>query len=138
MQNSFAYPCQKILKRFKDDPDIAPIIQDIDNAYKGVVTFSKEVKKYMLTFIHNRYDDNEEVMALIDMLKKWSKYESFNWLEIFQLQDESYFWYDFLNAYCLWKIYEKHKGFEDNNQSLELLMRLIKNDTTVFAEFKGL
>lgn len=91
MTNAFVFPCQKILKKHSDDEEIALILKDIENAKQGVMTFSKEVKKYMLQFIHARYDDNQEVMSLIEVLRKWSKYETFNFLEIFQLQDECYF-----------------------------------------------
>lgn len=100
------------------------------------MTFSKEVKKYMLGFIHARYDDNEEVKNLIEILRKWSKYESFSYLEIFQLQDECYFWYDFLSAYAIWKIIGKVYGYESEEQSLKLLVRLVKLDTDVFKEYK--
>ena len=78
MTNAFAFPCQKILKKHSDDEEIALILKDIENAKQGVMTFSKEVKKYMLQFIHARYDDNQEVMSLIEVLRKWSKYETFN------------------------------------------------------------
>lgn len=54
MTNAFAFPCQKVLKKHSDDPEIAAIIKDIENAKQGVMTFSKEVKKYMLQFIHAR------------------------------------------------------------------------------------
>ncbi|MEG1663005.1 MAG: hypothetical protein RR338_03375, partial [Clostridia bacterium] len=93
MTNKFAFPCQKVLARYTNDSDIMPIVKDIANAKQGVMTFSKEVKKYMLAFIHARYDEDDEVNGLIDILKKWSSYQSFNHLEIFQLQDECYFWY---------------------------------------------
>lgn len=62
----------------------------------------------MLQFIHARYDDNQEVMSLIEVLRKWSKYETFNYLEIFQLQDECYFWYDFCMHTAHGKLSEKH------------------------------
>lgn len=67
MTNAFAFPCQKILKKHSDDEEIALILKDIENAKQGVMTFSKEVKKYMLQFIHARYDDNQEVMSLIEV-----------------------------------------------------------------------
>ena len=54
MTNAFAFPCQKILKKHSDDEEIALILKDIENAKQGVMTFSKEVKKYMLQFIHAR------------------------------------------------------------------------------------
>lgn len=138
MTNAFAYPCKKILKKHSDDEEIALIIKDIENAKQGVMTFSKEVKKYMLQFIHARYDDNEEVNALIDVLKNWSKYESFSYLEIFQLQDECYFWYDFLHAYGAWKVIGKTYGFKDENDALKTLIRLVKLDETVFREYPQL
>lgn len=136
MTNAFSFSCQKALKKYGDDPEIALIIKDISNAQQGVMTFSKEVKKYMLGFIHARYDDNEEVKNLIEILRKWSKYESFSYLEIFQLQDECYFWYDFLSAYAIWKIIGKVYGYESEEQSLKLLVRLVKLDTDVFKEYK--
>lgn len=135
MTNAFAFRCQKVLAKYTEDPVIAPIIKDIANAKQGVMTFSKEVKKYMLNFIHNNYDDNEEVKSLIAILKQWSKYESFSYLEIFQLQDESYFWYDFLNSYAVWKIIQKTYGFLDAEEGLRVLVRLVKNDTDVFKEY---
>ncbi len=138
MTNAFAYPCQKILKKHSDDEEIALILKDIENAKQGVMTFSKEVKKYMLQFIHARYDGNEEVNALIDVLKNWSKYESFSYLEIFQLQDECYFWYDFLHAYGAWKVIGKTCGFKDENYALKTLIRLVKLDETVFREYPQL
>lgn len=70
MTNAFAFPCQKILKKHSDDEEIALILKDIENAKQGVMTFSKEVKKYMLQFIHARYDDNQEVMSLIEVLQQ--------------------------------------------------------------------
>ena len=138
MTNAFAFPCQKALNKHKDDPEIAAIIKDIDNAKQGVMTFSKEVKKYMLQFIHARYDDNEEVNALIDILKQWSKYESFSQFEIFQLQDECYFWYDFLHAYGAWKLIGKTYGFQDEDTALTILIRLVKLDETVFKLYPEL
>ncbi len=138
MTNAFAFPCQKILKKYSNDQEIALIRKDIDNAQQGVMTFSKEVKKYMLQFIHARYDDNEEVMALIDILKQWTKYETFNYLEIFQLQDECYFWYDFLHAYGAWKVIGKVYGFESEDEALEVLIRLCKLDESVFRNYPEL
>lgn len=138
MTNAFAFPCQKALLKHKDDPEIAAIIKDIDNAKQGVMTFSKEVKKYMLQFIHARYDDNEEVNALINVLKQWSKYESFSQFEIFQLQDECYFWYDFLHAYGAWKLIGKIYGFQDEDEALTILVRLVKLDETVFKNYPEL
>lgn len=135
MTNAFAFPCQKVFNRHKDNPEIELILKDIDNAKQGVMTFSKEVKKYMLSFIHARYDENDEVNALIDVLQKWSKYQSFNNLEIFQLQDECYFWYDFLHAYGVWKVIQSVYGFEDEEQSLRLLIRLVRQDVEVFKEY---
>ena len=102
------------------------------------MTFSKEVKKYMLQFIHARYDDNQEVNALIDVLKNWSKYESFSYLEIFKLQDECYFWYDFLHAYGAWKVIGKTYGFQDENDALNVLIRLVKLDESVFKQYPEL
>lgn len=138
MTNAFAYPCQKILKKHSDDAEIALILKDIGNAQQGVMTFSKEVKKYMLQFIHARYDDNKEVNALIDVLKNWSKYESFSYLEIFKLQDECYFWYDFLHAYGAWKVIGKTYGFQDENDALNVLIRLVKLDESVFKQYPEL
>lgn len=138
MTNAFAYPCQKILKKHSDDEEIALILKDIGNAQQGVMTFSKEVKKYMLQFIHARYDDNQEVNAIIDVLKNWSKYESFSYLEIFKLQDECYFWYDFLHAYGAWKVIGKTYGFQDENDALNVLIRLVKLDESVFKQYPEL
>ena len=138
MTNAFAYPCQKILKKHSDDEEIALILKDIGNAQQGGMTFSKEVKKYMLQFIHARYDDNQEVNALIDVLKNWSKYESFSYLEIFKLQDECYFWYDFLHAYGAWKVIGKTYGFQDENDALNVLIRLVKLDESVFKQYPEL
>lgn len=138
MTNAFAYPCQKILKKHRDDEEIALILKDIGNAQQGVMTFSKEVKKYMLQFIHARYDDNQEVNALIDVLKNWSKYESFSYLEIFKLQDECYFWYDFLHAYGAWKVIGKTYSFQDENDALNVLIRLVKLDESVFKQYPEL
>ncbi len=138
MTNAFAYPCQKVLKKYSEEAEIAAIIKDIENAKQGVVTFSKEVKKYMLSFIHARYDDNAEVNGLIDVLRQWTKYQNFNQLEIFQLQDECYFWYDFLSGYAIWKIIQKKFGFETSEKSFELLIRLVKNDPEIFNEYKEL
>ena len=138
MENSFAYPCQKILKKYENDVEIGLIIKDIANAQQGVVSFSKEVKKYMLSFIHKRYDDNQEVMGLIEILKQWSRYQSFNELEIFKLQEEAYFWYDFLNCYAIWKVIEKVYGFQNKEESLKILIRLFKYDVSIFKEFDKL
>lgn len=138
MTNAFAYRSQKALNRYKDDPEIELIIKDIQNAQQGVMTFSKEVKKYMLEFIHKRYDDNKEVMSLIEVLKNWSKYETFNFLEIFQLQDECYFWYDFLNSYGVWKILQKQGVFNDDEISFNTLIRLVKLDVEVFREYPAI
>ncbi len=138
MTNTFAYSSEKVLKGNADDPEIALILKDIENAKQGVMTFSKEVKKYMLQFIHQRYDDNEEVVALIDILKQWSRFQSFNSLEIFQLQDECYFWYDFLHAYGVWKVIGKKHGFADEEQALKTLVRLVKLDESVFKEYPSL
>ena len=138
MTNTFAYNCEKLFKKYGEDKEIALIRKDIENAKQGVMSFSKEVKKYMLKFIHERYDNNEEVRALIEVLKKWSKYESFNYLEIFQLQDECYFWYDFLHAYGVWKIIGKQCGFADSDAALAVLVRLVKMDDSVFQEYSEL
>ena len=138
MTNAFAYPCQKILKKHSDDEEIALILKDIGNAQQGVMTFSKEVKKYMLQFIHARYDDNKEINALIDVLKNWSKYESFSYREIFTLQDECDFWYDFLHAYGAWKVIGKTYGFQDENDALNVLIRLVKLDESVFKQYPEL
>lgn len=138
MTNTFAYESEKVLKANASDPEIALIIKDIENAKQGVMTFSKEVKKYMLSFIHKRYDDNQEVMALIDILKNWSKYQSFNSLEIFQLQDECYFWYDFLHAYGVWLIIGDRYGFDSEEDALKMLIRLVKLDDSVFKEYPAL
>ena len=126
------------MKKHSDDEEIALILKDIGNAQQGVMTFSKEVKKYMLQFIHARYDDNQEVNALIDVLKNWSKYESFSYLEIFKLQDECYFWYDFLHAYGAWKVIGKTYGFQDENDALNVLIRLVKLDESVFKQYPEL
>lgn len=138
MTNSFAYLSEKVLKNHADNPEIALIIKDIENAKQGVMTFSKEVKKYMLQFIHERYDNNEEVAALIDVLKNWSKYESFNSFEIFKLQDECYFWYDFLHAYGVWKIIGEKFGFNDPEHALKVLVRLVRLDDSVFKDYPAL
>ncbi len=138
MTNTFAYLSGKVLKNNSDDSEIALIIKDIDNAKQGVMTFSKEVKKYMLQFIHQRYDGNEEVNALIDVLKQWSRFQSFNSLEIFRLQDECYFWYDFLHAYGVWKIIGMKYGFADADSSLATLVRLVRLDESVFKEYPEL
>ncbi len=138
MTNTFAYTCQKLFKKYGADKEIALIVKDIENAKQGVMTFSKEVKKYMLKFIHDRYDNNEEVTALIDILKNWSKYQSFSYLEIFQLQDECYFWYDFLNAYGAYKIIGKQCGFRDADEALEVLVRLVKLDDSVFKDYPAI
>ena len=135
MTTAFSFRCQKVLKKFEKDPDIAPIMKDIANAQQGVVTFSKDVKKYMLKFIHERYDNNEEVNTLINVLKNSGKYETFNYLEIFQLQDESFFWYDFLNCYALWKIIGKVYGYQSQDDSIVLLVRLMKNDVEIFNQY---
>lgn len=138
MTNAFAFPCQKLLNSHRDDEEIALIINDIENAQQGVMTFSKEVKKYMLSFIHARYDQNEEVTALIDVLRQWSKYQSFNQLEIFKLQDECYFWYDFLHAYGAWKVIGKTAGFASQEDALSVLIRLVRLDEKVFKEYSEL
>lgn len=138
MTTAFSYPCQKVLQKFSGDDDIAPIFKDIANAKQGVVTFSKEVKKYMLSFIHAKYDKDEEVKELIDILKNSGRYESFNYLEIFKLQDESYFWYDFLNCYAIWKIIQKTYGFSSKDESMIVLIRLCKNDVNIFKEYSEL
>ena len=135
MTNAFAYPCQKALKKYADNGEIALINKDIERAKQGVMTFSKEVKKYMLRFIHERYDGDQEVTTLIEVLKKWSKYQSFNYLEIFQLQDECYFWYDFLSAYAVFKIIAMEYGFKDQDDALKTLIRLVKLDETVFNDY---
>ncbi len=136
MTTAFSYPCQKVLKKYSQDPDIAPIIKDIANAQQGVVTFSKEVKKYMLGFIHAKYDNDPEVNTLIEILRRTAQYESYNVFEIFQLQDEAYFWYDFLNAYALWKIIGKTYGYSDSDDALRVLVRLVRNDMTIFEDYK--
>ena len=135
MTTAFSFRCQKVLKKFEKDPDMIPIMKDIANAQQGVVTFSKDVKKYMLKFIHERYDNNEEVNTLINILKNSGKYETFNYLEIFQLQDESFFWYDFLNCYALWKIIGKVYGYGSQDDSIVLLVRLMKNDVEIFNQY---
>jgi len=135
MTNAFAFRCQKILKKYENDPDIAPVIKDISNARQGVVTFSKEVKKYMLQFIHEHYDNNEEVQELIKILQASNRYQSYAEFEIFKLQDESFFWYDFLSCYAIWKIILKKYGQMEYEESIKLLVRLIRFDTKVFAEY---
>lgn len=135
MTNAFAYPCQKVLKKYGVDSEIAPIIKDIENAKQGVTTFSKEVKKYMLSFIHAHYDDNEEVKELIGVLKNSGRYQSFSELEIFRLQDECYFWYDFLSAYGVWKIIGKTIGYDSAEHALNTLVRLIRLDEKTFTDF---
>ncbi len=136
MTNSFVFKSEKLLKANSDNPEIALILKDIENAKQGVMTFSKEVKKYMLSFIHKRYDDNKEVASLIEYLKKWSRFQSFNNLEIFQLQDECYFWYDFLHAYGVWLVIGEKHGFESEEEALRVLIRLVKLEDAVFAEYK--
>ncbi len=138
MTTAFSFPCQKVVKKYSSDPDIAPIVKDIANAQQGVVSFSKEVKKYMLGFIHAKYDNDEEVKWLIDILKNSNRYESFNYLEIFKLQDESYFWYDFLNCYAVWKIIGKTYGYSTEDEAIEVLVRLCKNDVEIFKEYSEL
>ncbi len=138
METKFSYPCQKVINKYSSDPDIAPIVKDIENAKQGVMTFSKEVKKYMLSFIHAKYDNDEEVKGLIDILKNSGRYESFNYLEIFKLQDESYFWYDFLNCYAVWKIIGKTYGFSTEDEAIEVLVRLCKQDVQIFKEYSEL
>ena len=135
MTTAFSFRCQKVLKKYAKDPDMVLIMKDIANAQQGVVTFSKDVKKYMLKFIHERYDNNEEVNELINILKNSGKYESFHYLEIFQLQDESFFWYDFLNCYALWKIIGKVYGYGSQDDSIVLLVRLMKNDVEIFNQY---
>jgi hypothetical protein len=135
MTNAFAFRCQKILPKYDKDPEIAPIIKDIANAHQGVVTFSKEVKKYMLQFIHAHYDNDAEVQELIKILQASNRYQSYAEFEIFKLQDESYFWYDFLNCYAIWKIILKKYGKMEYEDSLKLLVRLIRFDTKVFEEY---
>lgn len=138
MTNSFAYLSEKVLKNNADKAEIALIMKDIENAKQGVMTFSKEVKKYMLQFIHQRYDDNEEVSSLIDVLKNWSRFQSFNNLEIFQLQDECYFWYDFLHAYGVWKVIGEKYGFKNAEEALVVLVRLVRLEDAVFKEYPEL
>lgn len=138
MTNAFGYRCQKILPKYEKDEEIAPILKDIANAKQGVLTFSKEVKKYMLQFIHQRYDDNAEVQDLIKILQASNRYESYAEFEIFKLQDESYFWFDFLNCYALWKIILKTYGKMEEEESLKLLVRLIRFDLKVFDEYKNI
>ncbi len=138
MTNVFAYSCDKMLQKHSDVEGIAQILKDIDHAKQGVMTFSKEVKRFMLRFIHERYDNNEEVKALIDILRKWSKYESFTDYEIFQLQDECYFWYDFLHAYGAWKIIGQKHGFANEDEALRILVRLAKLDESVFKLYPEL
>ncbi len=135
MTTAFSYASQKVLKKYENDPQIKPIIKDIANARQGVVTFSKEVKKYMLGFIHDKYDKDPEVSTIIEILKRSGRYESFNFYEIFQLQDEAYFWYEFLNAYAIWKIIGKEYRYMDAEDALKVLVRLIKNDMTVFEDY---
>ena len=138
MNTAFTYPIQTGLARHKTDPVIAPIMKDIDNARQGVMSFSKEVKKYMLQFIHARYDGNEEVTELISVLKRSSAYQSFNDLEIFKLQDESYFWYDFLHFYALYKIIEASYGFTTEEEAEDVLVRICKQDVVVFKEYPNI
>ena len=135
MNNKFANPLQKILKKYVNDPDIAPILKDIANAQQGCFTFSKDVKKYMLKFIYQKYNETQEVWQLIDILKKSSAYESFSELEIFKLGDECYFWYDFLNSYALWKIIEKTYGWESEEEKLTTLVRIFREDLSIFTEY---
>lgn len=91
----------------------------------------------MLQFIHARYDDNQEVMSLIEVLRKWSKYETFNFLEIFQLQDECYFGTIFA---CVRRVesYRKTYGFKDEEEALTILIRLVKLDESVFKAYPEL
>ena len=109
--------------------------KDIANAQQGCFTFSKDVKKYMLKFIYQKYNETHEVWQLIDILKKSSAYESFSDLEIFKLGDECYFWYDFLNSYALWKIIEKTYGWESEEEKLTVLVRIFREDLTIFEEY---
>ena len=135
MNNKFTNPLQKVLKRYVNDPDIAPILKDIANAQQGCFTFSKDVKKYMLKFIYQKYNETHEVWQLIDILKRSSSYEYFSDLEIFKLGDECYFWYDFLNSYALWKIIEKTYGWADEEEKLTTLVRIFREDLTIFTEY---
>ena len=135
MNNKFANPLQKVLKKYVNDSDIAPILKDIANAQQGCFTFSKDVKKYMLKFIYQKYNETHEVWQLIDILKRSSSYESFSDLEIFKLGDECYFWYDFLNSYALWKIIEKTYGWADEEEKLTTLVRIFREDLTIFTEY---
>ncbi|MDD4839664.1 MAG: hypothetical protein PHE93_03200 [Clostridia bacterium] len=123
---------------YENDSEIAPIIKDIANAKQGVLTFSKEVKKYMLQFIHEHYDENPEVQELIQILRSSNRYESYAEFEIFKLQDESFFWYDFLNCYALWKIIQKKYGKMEQEDAIKLLVRLIRFDIKVFDEYKNI
>lgn len=135
MTNAYSFRCQKILPKYEKDLEIAPILKDIANAKQGVLTFSKEVKKYMLQFIHTNYDNNAEVQDLIKILQSSNRYESYAEFEIFKLQDESFFWYDFLNCYALWKIIQKKYGKMPEEDALKLLVRLIRFDLEVFKEY---
>ena len=135
MNNKFANPLQKVLKKYVNDPDIAPILKDIANAQQGCFTVSKDVKKYMLKFIYQKYNESHEVWQLIDILKKSTAYESFSELEIFKLGDECYFWYDFLNSYALWKIIEKTYGWESEEEKLTTLVRIFREDLSIFTEY---
>lgn len=135
MTNAYSYRCQKILPRYESDPDIAPILKDIANAKQGVLTFSKEVKKYMLQFIHEKYDNDAEVQDLIKILRASNRYTSYAEFEIFKLQDESYFWYDFLTCYAIWKIIQKKYGTLPEDEALELLVRIVRFDLEVFKQY---
>lgn len=137
MTNAFAFPCQKILKKHSDDEEIALILKDIENAKQGVMTFSKEVKKYMLQFIHARYDDNQEVMSLIEVCANGASTK----LSIFSKSSNcktSVILVRFLHAYGAWKVIGKTYGFKDEEEALTILIRLVKLDESVFKAYPEL
>ena len=55
-----------------------------------------------------------------------------------ELQDECYFWYDFLHAYGAWKVIGKVYGFKDEEEALTILVRLVKLDESVFKMYPEL
>ena len=138
MTNTFAYNCEKLFKKYDGDDELALIRKDIEDAKQGVMTFSEEDKKRVLKLIHERYDDDEDVKLLIAALREWSERESEEERELFMLQDECCFWYDFLHAYGAWKLIGKHCEFGDSDEALQVLVRLQQFDDSVFSEYSAL
>ena len=89
----------------------------------------------MLQFIHEKYDNDAEVQDLIKILRASNRYTSYAEFEIFKLQDESYFWYDFLTCYAIWKIIQKKYGTLPEDEALELLVRIVRFDLEVFKQY---